>query len=150
MSDKAVPSRFREANQHPPPGTPPNDTLGKIGSVLSKFIPSGEQLDVQASEKFMESIKGIIPEKGPYQEAYNKAAELFRQRKKLSDTGNAEGAKQTSKEAQGEMQKLLSLVSERQAAAFSEKRELENAGGAYIRAAFLYEKILEPVSAAAK
>jgi len=97
-------------------GTPPNDTLGKIGSVLSRFIPSGEQLDVQASEKFMESIKGIIPEKGPYQEAYNKAAELFRQRKKRSDTGNAEGAKQTGKEAQGEMQKLLSLVSERRAA----------------------------------
>jgi serine/threonine protein kinase len=259
-SDKAGPSRFREANPAPPPDTQPTDTLGKIGSVLSKFIPSGEQLDVQASQKFMDSIKGIIPEKGPYQEAYNKAAELFRQRKMQSETGNAEGARQTSKEAQGEMQKLLSLVSERQAAqkakemmtvaktqagqkgnleknllfrlasyersnaddafakndysgakilyrllerifalcpqcgndkgcvdtlqlfvtglkkdvermpagsvdqwlnnyareieiqaaAFLEKRELENAGGAYIRAAFLYEKILEPASAAAK
>ena len=208
----------------------------------------------------MESIKGIIPEKGPYKEAYSKAIDLIQERKKMHDTGNAEGAKQTSKEAQGEMQKLLSLVSERQAAqkakeimtlaktqagqkgnleknllfrlasyeqsnadeafakndysgakilyrllerifslcpqcgndkgcvdslqlfvsglkkdveripagsvdqwlnnyareieiqaaAFLEKRELENAGGAYIRAAFLYEKILEPASAAAK
>lgn len=208
----------------------------------------------------MESIKGIIPEKGPYQEAYNKAVELIQQRKKLSDTGNSEGARQTGKDAQGEMQKLLSLVSERQAAqkaketmtaaktqarqkgnldknllfrlasyeegnadeafvkndysgtkilyqlldrifvlcpqcgndrscvdtlqllvaglkkdverlpagsvdqwlneyagqienqaaAFLEKREFENAGGAYIRAAFLYEKILEPASPASK
>jgi len=259
-TEKAGPPRFREANLPPPPGTQPTDTLGKIGSALSKFIPSGEQLNVQASEKFMESIKGIIPEKGPYQEAYNKAVELIQQRKKLSDTGNSEGARQTSKDAQGEMQKLLSLVSERQsaqkaketmtaaktqarqkanldknllfrlasyeegnadealakndysgakilyqlldrifvlcpqcgndkscvdtlqlfvaglkkdveripagsvdswlteyareienqAAAFLEKREFENAGGAYIRAAFLYEKILEPASPAGK
>ena len=39
---------------------------------------------------------------------------------------------------------------ENQAAAFLEKREFENAGGAYIRAAFLYEKILEPASPAGK
>jgi hypothetical protein len=39
---------------------------------------------------------------------------------------------------------------ENQAAAFLEKREFENAGGAYIRAAFLYEKILEPASPAVK
>jgi hypothetical protein len=259
-SDKAGPSRFREPKLPPPPGTQPADTLARIGSALSKFIPSGEQLDVQASEKFMESIKGIIPEKGPYHEAYNKAAEFIQQRKKMHDLGNAEGARQTSKEAQGEMQKLLSLVSERQAAqraketmtaaktqsrqkanldknllfrlasyeegnadeafakndysgakilyqllerifalcpqcsndrgcvdtlqllvaglkkeveslpagsvdqwlneyagqieiqaaAFLEKREFENSGGAYIRAAFLYEKILEPASASGK
>jgi hypothetical protein len=208
----------------------------------------------------MESIKGIIPEKGPYQEAYNRAAEFIQQRKKMHDLGNAESARQNSKDAQGEMQKLLSLVSERQtaqkaketmtaaktqarqkgnldknllfrlasyeesnadeafakndysgakilyqllerifplcpqcanakgcvdtlrffvadlkkdveglpagsvdqwlneyagqienqAAAFLEKREHENAGGAYIRAAFLYEKILEPASPAGK
>jgi serine/threonine protein kinase len=257
---KMQPSQFRDVNLPPPPGTQPADTLGKIGSALFKFIPSGEHLDVQASEKFMESIKGIIPEKGPYQEAYNKAVELIQQRKKLSDTGNTEGARQTNKDAQGEMQKLLSLVSERQtaqkaketmaaaktqarqkgnldknllfrlasyeesnadeafakndysgakilyellerifplspqcsndrgcveilqlfvaglkkdverlpagsidqwlneyagqienqAAAFLEKREFENASGAYIRAAFLYEKILEPASPAGK
>ena len=259
-AEKAGPSRFHEPNLPPPPGTQPTDTLGKIGSALFKFIPSGEHLDVQASEKFMESIKGIIPEKGPYQEAYNKAVELIQQRKRLSDTGNAESARQSGKDAQGEMQKLLSLVSERQsaqkaketmtvaktqarqkgnleknllfrlasyeegnaneafvkndfsgakilyqllerifplspqcandrgcveilqlfvaglkkdveripagsvdswlteyareienqAAAFLEKREFENAGGAYIRAAFLYVKILEPASPAGK
>ena len=259
-SGKMQPPHFGDINQPPPPGTSPSDTLGRIGSALSKFITSGEKLDVQASEKFMENIKGIIPEKGPYQEAYNKARDLIQQRKKLSETGNAESARQTGKDAQGEMQKLLSLVSERQAAqkaretmtatkaqamrkgnleknllfrlasyeegnaneafvnndfsgakilyqlldrifvlcpqcendkscvetlhlfvaglkknvetlppgsvdqwlneyagqienqatAFLEKREFENAGGAYIRAAFLYEKILEPASPASK
>lgn len=259
-SGKTPPSYHRDPNLPPPPGTPRSDALGRIGSALFKFVPSKEQLDVQGAEKFMESIKGIVPEKGPYQDAYTKALELIQQRKKLSDTGNADGARQTSKDAQGEMQKLLSLVSERQsaqnareamtvaktqarqkgnleknllfrlasyeesnageafakndysgakilyrllerifalcpqcandkacvetlqtfvaglkknvealpagsidqwlneyagqienqAASFLEKREFENAGGAYMRAGFLYEKILEPASPAAK
>ena len=36
---------------------------------------------------------------------------------------------------------------ENQAAAFLEKKDLENAGGAYIRSAFLYEKLKETAAA---
>ncbi len=264
-SDKTSPeksgsSRFYAPKPPTQPGASPSDALGKIGGFITKLIPSTDQIDTQAAEQFMNSIKNIVPEKGPYKDAYDRAADLFQERKRMHDLGNAEAARRTNRDAQGEMQKLLALVSERQsaqkaketmtaaktqarqkanmdknllfrltsyeegnaddafakndysgskilyqlldrlfalcpqctndkgcvetlqafvdglkkdieripagsvdhwlmeyageiekqAAVFLEKKELENAGGAYIRAAFLYEKILEPFSPAAK
>jgi len=114
--EKITPPHYRDGGPMPPSGSAPSDMWSKIGGTLSKLIPSTEQIDTQTAEKFMDTIKGIVPEKGPYQEAFNKANQLIRERKKLSDSGNDAGAKQTNREAQGEMQKLLALVSDRQAA----------------------------------
>jgi len=89
-----------------------SDMEGAVGRVLNPQDPK----DIQSLEKITENIKGFLPEKGPYVDAYNNAVAKLNERKKAAEQGGAKAAPQGGKDIQSDMQKLLTLVAERQSA----------------------------------
>jgi serine/threonine protein kinase len=88
------------------------DMEGAVGRVLNPQDPK----DFQALEKFTENMKSYLPEKGPYVDAYNSTMVKLNERKKMAEQGGAAARQTSNKDIQGDMQKLLSLVAERQSA----------------------------------
>jgi hypothetical protein len=89
-----------------------NEVGGAVGRVLNPQDPK----DIQNLEKFTESLKIILPEKGPYVDAYNNTMTRLNERRKMAEQGGAPSVPQGGKDIQGDMQKLLTLVAERQSA----------------------------------
>jgi len=92
------------------------DFWTKMGGEILKYLNSMDKQDVKDLEKFADSLKGILPEKGPYVEAWKSFSDRINERKKMGGAGKSQAAKPSGPEVQGDMQKLLALVSERQSA----------------------------------
>jgi len=89
-----------------------NEVGGAVGRVFNPQDPK----DIQNLEKFTESVKFLLPEKGPYVDAYNNTMTRLGERRKMAERGGAPAVPQGSKDIQGDMQKLLTLVADRQSA----------------------------------
>jgi len=72
--------------------------------------------DIKDVEKFMENLRGVLPQGTAFSEGWNKALEKMKEWRKLQEEGKAEEASKSQKEGQAEMDKLLSLVAEREEA----------------------------------
>jgi len=81
-----------------------------------KFFNQRDIKDVKDVEKFMESIKSALPQGSTFSEGFDKALEKMREWRKLQEEGKVEEATKSQKEGQEEMEKLLSLVAEREEA----------------------------------
>ena len=64
-------------------------------------------------EKQMANIKGVIPQGAAFDETWESAYRKVNEGKRLHEEGRIEEAQKTSKEGQDEMQKLLTMVAER-------------------------------------
>ena len=89
-----------------------NDMKGAVVRVLNPQDPK----DIQNLEKLTENVKGFLPKKGPYVDAYNDALANLNERKKTAEQGGPPAIAQSGKDIQSDMQKLLELVAERQSA----------------------------------
>ena len=98
----------------------------ELRGAVDKFLKSADTSDLDNVERVVGAVKGILPEKGPTVEAYNKLVEEIRTRKTASagrgaSSSSAVGSRAApapdkAKEIQGDMQKLLSVVAERETA----------------------------------
>jgi hypothetical protein len=117
----SVGSSPRSGDAPPPPdGKSPrfspsvSEFLTGVGGAVNRVLNPKDPNDIKALEKIAENFKGLLPEKGPYVDAYNNTVAKLEERKKLGEGQNPAATRESNKEIQGEMQKLLSLVSERQ------------------------------------
>jgi serine/threonine protein kinase len=90
--------------------------LNEVGGAVGRVLNPQDPKDIQNLEKFTESIKLLLPKKGPYVDAYNDALANLNERKKIAGQGGVPAAPRSGKEIQNDMQKLLELVAERQSA----------------------------------
>jgi len=113
---KDIPSSSRsDAQPQGGRGSSP-DFLGRMGGEISKYLSSMDGKDIKDLEKFTSVLKGILPEKGPYADAYKNIEDRINESKKKPAADNPAGAAPAGPAVQNDMKKLLSLVSERQAA----------------------------------
>jgi serine/threonine protein kinase len=99
-------------------GVSTTETWIKLGGEIAKLLASKNPQDIKELEKLADKFKSMLPEKGPYVDAYNEMIGKINERKKLTaaEPGRSETDKNPAPEVQGEMNKLLALVAERQAA----------------------------------
>ena len=94
------------------------ETWLMVGGEIGKLLASKNPQDVKELERLADKFKVMLPEKGPYVDAYNDMTRKINERKKqtAAESGRAATDKQPAPEVQSEMNKLLALVAERQAA----------------------------------
>jgi len=107
-----------DAQDQPHRGGGTTETWLKVGGEIGKLLASRNPQDVKELERLADKFKVMLPEKGPYVDAYNDMTRKINERKKLTaaEPGRAATDKQPAPEVQSEMNKLLALVAERQAA----------------------------------
>ncbi len=92
--------------------------MGLASGVIT--LSRADALEQSLVEKFVDGVKVILPEKGPYVDAWNNLAEEIRKRKlAVPPPPGSRPAHKPSAGAslfQGDMQKLLALVAERDSA----------------------------------
>ena len=140
------PSRPGGGQQIPPPfsegdtrrsGRPPDESqpqkfgfnlpaLGgeEMRGAIDKLLKSADTSNLDNVERVVAVVKGFLPDKGPTVDAYNKLVAEIRIRRAAESrpaAPSASGAKASpppdkTREIQGDMQKLLSVVAEREAA----------------------------------
>jgi len=108
-----------------------SESMSSVREALAKYYKTLEPKDLEAAEKIMGGIKVILPEKGPVVDAWNNvSSEISRQRdpaRKIeipSVSKPPQGAKTAAQQPpalQGDMQKLLALVAEREGATAAKK-----------------------------
>jgi predicted Ser/Thr protein kinase len=110
----------------PPPGpeagaerSPGQKTEG-VTSLFSLFSPDAlrklsqkEIRDILNFEKQMANIKGVIPQGAAFDETWANAYQKVREGNRLHEEGRIEEAQKSKKEGQDEMQKLLTMVAQR-------------------------------------
>jgi hypothetical protein len=64
----------------------------------------------------MANIKGAIPQGAAFDEIWKKAYQKVRESRRLNEEGRSEEARKTGREGQDEMQKLLTMVAQRERA----------------------------------
>ena len=121
-------SRTNQPKPPPPPaqeneqdqlhrGVGTTETWIRLGGEIGKLLASRNPQDVKELEKLADKFKGMLPEKGPYVDAYNDMTRKINEQKRTNaESGRSGTDKQSAPEVQGEMNKLLALVAERQAA----------------------------------
>jgi len=122
--------RVHVAGLPQPPPAPETHTVGSpgqksegVGGLISLFSPDSlrklSQKEVQYIldfEKQMANIKGVIPQGAAFDETWENAYQKVREGKRLHQEGRIEEAQKTGKEGQDEMQKLLTMVAQREKA----------------------------------
>jgi len=124
-------SGARSSQPQRPPGPPPADgtfsirrfggseILNIVGEEFRKLLASKNPQDIKELERLADKFKSMLPEKGPYVDAYNEMVAKINERKQgatAAKPGRSEPSAKPAPEVQGEMNKLLVLVAERQAA----------------------------------
>ncbi len=95
-----------------------------LHGAIDKFLKSADTSDLDNAEKVIGAVKGILPDKGPTVDAYNKLVDEIRARKSsegrpappASSNARPAPAPDKTRDVQGDMQKLLGVVAEREAA----------------------------------
>jgi len=104
--------------------------MGKVRVLVDKYAESADPKDLDAAKKIMGSIKLFLPEKGPYVDAWNnlsKEIDHFSvppppgqpQTATRRGEGRPKAGSASSAAMQGDMETLMSMVSEREAAVSS-------------------------------
>ena len=96
----------------------------EMRGAVEKLLKSADTSDLDNVERVVAVVKGFLPDKGPTVDAYNKLVDEIRIRRAASakpDAHSSSAAKtlpppDKTREIQGDMQKLLSVVAEREAA----------------------------------
>ncbi len=86
------------------------DGATQASRVIRGFLGSQDPQNVKELERTLGDMEKYLPEKGPSVEAWNQAREKFN---RARDSSHASGA---VPEVKGEMQQLMALISEREAA----------------------------------
>ena len=89
---------------------------GQLSGEVLKYVSQKDLEGFKDAQKLMEGVRPYIPDEGPFKEAWSKAYEKMKEGKKLREGGNFEQAKKSDQQGQMEMQRLMSLVAERQSA----------------------------------
>jgi len=97
-------------------GTATSELWAKLGGELSKYLNTMDGRDVKEIERLADNVKGYLPEKGPSVDAWHNIIDRIGKQKKLEDQGKSGKAEPGAADVRGDMQKLLSLVAERQSA----------------------------------
>jgi hypothetical protein len=92
--------------------------------AVDKLLKSADTSDLDNVERVVGVVKGFLPDKGPTVDAYNKLVAEIRIRRAASAKPDAHASSTAkvppppdkTREIQGDMQKLLSVVAEREAA----------------------------------
>ncbi len=104
--------------------TLPNFGGGDVRDALDKFLKSADTSDLDNAERVLGAVQGLLPDKGPAVDAYNKLRDEIRTRKTAAGKPDATSSRsvppapapEKAKEIQGDMQKLLAVVADREAA----------------------------------
>jgi len=80
MKDFSSPSRTDAQSQGSRGGAP--DFLTRVGGEISKYLATMDGKDIKDLEKFTGVLKGILPEKGPYADAYKNIEDRINESKK--------------------------------------------------------------------
>jgi hypothetical protein len=98
----------------------PGHKTGESRSILSLLSPDAlrklsekEVQEILDWEKQMAAIKGVIPQGAVFDETWTNAYEKVRESDRLHKEGRIEEAQKSKKEGQDEMQRLLTLVAQR-------------------------------------
>jgi len=105
-----------EPSEKQPSEKPQASIWGQLSGEVLKYVSQKDLEGFKDAQKFMEGVKPYIPDEGPFKEAWSKAYEKMKEGKKLREGGNLEQAKKSDRQGQMEMQRLMSLVAERQSA----------------------------------
>jgi len=89
--------------------------LDAAGRSILKFIDSNDPRAIGAVEKTLQGMRDLVPDKGPYRDAYSKTLDQIGKEKARAQSGVSAPAAGRP-DVRDDMQKLLSLVAERQAA----------------------------------
>jgi serine/threonine-protein kinase len=119
-------TRYSEDRPPPPPvpesqtARTPGQRTGTSRNILSYLSPDSlrklSQRELEGLldfEKQMKVIKGVIPQGGAFDASWAKAYEKVLKGKKLQEEGKHEEARKNSQEGRDEMQRLLTMVAER-------------------------------------
>ena len=109
----------------PPPGQESPGPISRLTSEVQKYLKIKEIGELSDPEKFMEALRGVLPQESTALETLNKASEKLKESKKLRQEGRADEADKSSKEGQVEMQKLMAQVAERQYAQDAQTKMME-------------------------
>jgi serine/threonine protein kinase len=91
------------------------EAFDAAGQSILKVIESNSPQAIGAVEKTLEGLRVYVPEKGPYRDALSNALNQIGKEKARAESG-APIVEKTRPDVRTDMQKLLSLVAERQAA----------------------------------
>jgi serine/threonine-protein kinase len=92
------------------------DFLGVLIKEVPKYLSQNDLKGVEDGAQFLEKIKEKLPEGSSFSEAWNKTYQKLKQGEQLNKEGKVEDARISNQEVQVEMQKLMSLVAQRQSA----------------------------------
>jgi serine/threonine protein kinase len=91
------------------------EVLKSIPEAFKSMNPK-DMKDLKDVEKFVENLKAALPQGSVFSEHLDRAMEKIKEGRKLQEEGKAEEAGKSQREGQAEMDKLLSLVAEREGA----------------------------------
>ncbi len=109
----AVPS---ENGQKPSKSKSAMDFMGLLIKEVPKYLSQNDLKGIEDGSQFLEKLKNKLPEGSSFSEAWNKAYEKSKQGEQLNKEGKVEEAKKSNQEVRVEMQKLMTLVAQRQSA----------------------------------
>jgi serine/threonine-protein kinase len=90
--------------------------LSRLGSEAIRILKAGDLSELNDAEKFLETIRAVLPSDSNLQEAVSSASDKVRETKKLNEEGRTEEAQRAGREGREEMQKLMAQVAERDGA----------------------------------
>jgi serine/threonine protein kinase len=94
----------------------PQDEAALAGRIFSRFLTSNNQNDIQDVEKALGSMEKFLPEKGPAVDAWNQVRDKIFRSRDSNPPGRSGRPPSSAPEVKGEMQQLMSLISERESA----------------------------------
>jgi len=95
-----------------PSGSP--DEAAQAGRVFSHFLTSNDQGNIKDVEKALGSMEKYLPEKGPFVDAWNQVRDKIYRSRESNPQGRSGRPSSSAPEVKGEMQQLMSLISERE------------------------------------
>ena len=107
------------------PGQEGPSPISRLSAEVQKYLKIKDIGELSDPEKFMEALRGVLPQESTALETLNKASEKLKESKKLRQEGRADEADKSSKEGQVEMQKLMAQVAERQYAQDAQIKMME-------------------------
>jgi tRNA A-37 threonylcarbamoyl transferase component Bud32 len=99
--------------------------ISRLTDEVQKYLKIKDIGELSDPEKFMEALRGVLPQESTALEALDKASEKLRESKKLRQEGRADEADKSSKEGRVEMQKLMAQVADRQYAQDTQIKMME-------------------------
>jgi len=107
------------------PGQEGPGPISRLTAEVQKYLKIKEIGELSDPEKFMEALRGVLPQESTALETLNRASEKLKESKKLRQEGKTGEADKSSKEGRVEMQKLMAQVADRQYAQDAQIKMME-------------------------